>query len=128
MTALSALRLSRLRAATEEKALSDFYAGYVESGRGGAFYLARHPLTSLAGVIGIARLPKVYAVMPDTVDGNALYKTLSRPGPLRHAVRIHRGRPCSRCPRTRRSTASAPSSRPCAGRCAPRPRPGSPGA
>jgi hypothetical protein len=72
----------RCATATAERALSDFWAGYVELGQRAAVHVIRHPLATVAAVAGMARLPHVRAELPDTHEGRVLHRTLTRPGLL----------------------------------------------
>src|SRR4051794_11685190 len=65
-----------------EQRLSDFYADFVEHGGSSFSYLARNPVAGLRALAQIWRLPKRRALLPLTVDGRAIHRTLSRPGPF----------------------------------------------
>jgi hypothetical protein len=73
---------SRLRTATDEPRLSEYYAALVASGQSSWSYVARHPLATATSLLAITRLPQRSALLGDSRGGQALHLALSRPGPL----------------------------------------------
>lgn len=54
----------------------------MESQATSAAFLARHPLASLRALTRMSRLPRLHADLPPTVDGEAIHRTVTRPGPF----------------------------------------------
>lgn len=66
-----------------DRTLAEFWRSYVESGRGGFGYVARHPVAALRAFAAIQRLPFVHpADQSDTPGGRQVREALYQKGPL----------------------------------------------
>lgn len=66
-----------------DRTLAKFWRSYVESGRGGFGYVARHPLHALRAFLAIQRLHFVYPdLQSDTPGGWEVEQVLHQKGPL----------------------------------------------
>ena len=72
----------RVLESTDEPALSSFYEAYTESPLGAARFVVRHPVSSLAAAVAIARLPRLDAELSARPDGRVIRSGLERPGLL----------------------------------------------
>jgi hypothetical protein len=70
---------ARLRARTDETALSRYYSDYQRSDRTPQVFIARHPVASLLAVVAVIRLPRTVARLSCRSAGEVIHRALSRP-------------------------------------------------
>lgn len=66
-----------------DRMLADYWRHYVDSGRGGALFVARNLGYSLRALRGIQKLPRIFPPQPsDSPGGRAVERVITQKGPL----------------------------------------------